>query len=290
MSFSSSRGRGSARAFRGRRRRRGGGGDAEGSAGNFVRRSTARRTTRSGTSRPRRCTCSETGFDDFSARLQGLSRASREIEAEIKRLWTWAKDVHEAGRPRNATRLARPSTCARRARFRLNRPREPREDGVMRSIRLAHGRVAAHRRPARRERARVHGARRGLHAGDAAIHGLTFVRTPAVADEVVQDSWLTAAPTRTFGESSLETRGSTESARTSRELPGRCARRAPVPLLGVRRTTSRRSIRSGSSATGTGRRPSSPLGRRCRPRRDRPRHRGAPSSRRQVMELRDVQE
>jgi len=42
-------------------------------------------------------------FDDFPRGSKGYRAASREIEAEIKRLWTWAKDINEAGRPRNAT-------------------------------------------------------------------------------------------------------------------------------------------------------------------------------------------
>ena len=42
-------------------------------------------------------------FDDFPRGSKGSRAASTEIEAEIKRLWTWAKDINEAGRPRNAT-------------------------------------------------------------------------------------------------------------------------------------------------------------------------------------------
>jgi 1-acyl-sn-glycerol-3-phosphate acyltransferase len=42
-------------------------------------------------------------FDDFPRGSKGYRAASREIEAEIKRLWTWARDINEAGRPRNAT-------------------------------------------------------------------------------------------------------------------------------------------------------------------------------------------
>ncbi|MEP6812909.1 MAG: hypothetical protein ABI990_07965, partial [Actinomycetota bacterium] len=41
-------------------------------------------------------------FDDFPRGSKGYRAASREIEAEIKRLWTWAKDINGAGRPRNA--------------------------------------------------------------------------------------------------------------------------------------------------------------------------------------------
>jgi 1-acyl-sn-glycerol-3-phosphate acyltransferase len=42
-------------------------------------------------------------FDDFPRGAKGYRAASKEIEAEIKRLWSWARDIHEAGRPRNAT-------------------------------------------------------------------------------------------------------------------------------------------------------------------------------------------
>jgi 1-acyl-sn-glycerol-3-phosphate acyltransferase len=49
-------------------------------------------------------------------RFQGLPRgakgyraASEEIQAEIRRLWTWARDVHEAGRPRHAVPPAAPA-------------------------------------------------------------------------------------------------------------------------------------------------------------------------------------
>jgi 1-acyl-sn-glycerol-3-phosphate acyltransferase len=41
-------------------------------------------------------------FDDFPRGAKGYRAASKEIEAEIKRLWSWARDIHEAGRPRNA--------------------------------------------------------------------------------------------------------------------------------------------------------------------------------------------
>ena len=41
-------------------------------------------------------------FDDLPRGAKGYRAASKEIEAEINRLWTWARDIHEAGRPRNA--------------------------------------------------------------------------------------------------------------------------------------------------------------------------------------------
>jgi 1-acyl-sn-glycerol-3-phosphate acyltransferase len=41
-------------------------------------------------------------FDDFPRGAKGYRAASTEIEAELKRLWSWARDIHEAGRPRNA--------------------------------------------------------------------------------------------------------------------------------------------------------------------------------------------
>ena len=42
-------------------------------------------------------------FDGLPRGAKGYREASREIEQEIHRLWSWARDIHEAGRPRNAT-------------------------------------------------------------------------------------------------------------------------------------------------------------------------------------------
>ena len=41
-------------------------------------------------------------FDDFPRGGKGYRAASDEIGKEIRRLWEWLRDLHEAGRPRNA--------------------------------------------------------------------------------------------------------------------------------------------------------------------------------------------
>lgn len=46
-------------------------------------------------------------FDGLPRGAKGYREASREIEAELHRLWTWLRDLHEAGRPRVAVPPAR---------------------------------------------------------------------------------------------------------------------------------------------------------------------------------------
>jgi 1-acyl-sn-glycerol-3-phosphate acyltransferase len=41
-------------------------------------------------------------FDGFPRGGKGYRAASEEIEQEIRRLWEWVRDLHEAGRPRDA--------------------------------------------------------------------------------------------------------------------------------------------------------------------------------------------
>ena len=41
-------------------------------------------------------------FEGLPRGAKGYRAASEEIQAEIERLWRWARDVHEAGRPRHA--------------------------------------------------------------------------------------------------------------------------------------------------------------------------------------------
>jgi 1-acyl-sn-glycerol-3-phosphate acyltransferase len=41
-------------------------------------------------------------FDGFSRGGKGYRAASEEIGKEIRRLWEWLRDLHEAGRPRDA--------------------------------------------------------------------------------------------------------------------------------------------------------------------------------------------
>ena len=41
-------------------------------------------------------------FDGFSRGGKGYRAASEEIGNEIRRLWEWLRDLHEAGRPRDA--------------------------------------------------------------------------------------------------------------------------------------------------------------------------------------------
>ena len=41
-------------------------------------------------------------FRDLPRGSQGYRQASGEIEAELYRLWSWLRDLHEAGRPRDA--------------------------------------------------------------------------------------------------------------------------------------------------------------------------------------------
>ena len=46
-------------------------------------------------------------FEGLPRGAKGYRAASLEIEAELNRLWTWLRDLHEAGRPRVATPPAR---------------------------------------------------------------------------------------------------------------------------------------------------------------------------------------
>jgi hypothetical protein len=41
-------------------------------------------------------------FRDLPVNAKGYRAASEEIEQELKRLWEWLRDLHAAGRPRNA--------------------------------------------------------------------------------------------------------------------------------------------------------------------------------------------
>jgi len=47
-------------------------------------------------------------FDGLSKGAKGYREASAEIERELYRLWSWLRDLHEAGRPRVATPPRRP--------------------------------------------------------------------------------------------------------------------------------------------------------------------------------------
>jgi 1-acyl-sn-glycerol-3-phosphate acyltransferase len=42
-------------------------------------------------------------FEGLPPGAKGYREASAEIQAEIRRLWEWLRDLHEAGRPRDAT-------------------------------------------------------------------------------------------------------------------------------------------------------------------------------------------
>ena len=42
-------------------------------------------------------------FEGLPRGGKGYRAASEQIQAELHRLWRWTKDIHEAGRPRNAT-------------------------------------------------------------------------------------------------------------------------------------------------------------------------------------------
>jgi 1-acyl-sn-glycerol-3-phosphate acyltransferase len=46
-------------------------------------------------------------FDGLPKGAKGYREASLEIEAELRRLWAWLRDLHDAGRPRVATPPAR---------------------------------------------------------------------------------------------------------------------------------------------------------------------------------------
>ena len=46
-------------------------------------------------------------FSGLPRGAKGYREASQQIEDELYRLWTWLRDVHEAGRPRSATPPAR---------------------------------------------------------------------------------------------------------------------------------------------------------------------------------------
>jgi 1-acyl-sn-glycerol-3-phosphate acyltransferase len=48
-------------------------------------------------------------FEGLPRGAKGYRAASAEIQAEIHRLWSWAKDVHEAGRPRHAVPPSAPA-------------------------------------------------------------------------------------------------------------------------------------------------------------------------------------
>jgi hypothetical protein len=41
-------------------------------------------------------------FDGLPRGAKGYREASAQIEAELHRLWSWLRDLHEAGRPRIA--------------------------------------------------------------------------------------------------------------------------------------------------------------------------------------------
>jgi hypothetical protein len=41
-------------------------------------------------------------FDDYPRGGKGYRQASEEIGKEIHHLWEWLRDMHAAGRPRNA--------------------------------------------------------------------------------------------------------------------------------------------------------------------------------------------
>jgi hypothetical protein len=41
-------------------------------------------------------------FDGLPRGGKGYREASEQIEAELYRLWSWLRDLHEVGRPRNA--------------------------------------------------------------------------------------------------------------------------------------------------------------------------------------------
>jgi 1-acyl-sn-glycerol-3-phosphate acyltransferase len=41
-------------------------------------------------------------FKDLPRGAKGYREASEEIEAELRRLWEWLRDLHAAGRPRHA--------------------------------------------------------------------------------------------------------------------------------------------------------------------------------------------
>ena len=47
-------------------------------------------------------------FDGLPRGAKGYREASQEIQTEIRRLWEWLRDIHAAGRPRNAVPPTRP--------------------------------------------------------------------------------------------------------------------------------------------------------------------------------------
>jgi hypothetical protein len=47
-------------------------------------------------------------FDGLPRGARGYREASQEIQTEIRRLWEWLRDIHAAGRPRNAVPPTRP--------------------------------------------------------------------------------------------------------------------------------------------------------------------------------------
>ena len=166
-SASSSRGRGSAPAFR-------------------ARRSRARRWSRSRRACPVVCGAihgtqnykvgnfapatvawgEPIRFDDFPRGAKGYRAASKEIEAEITRLWSGPGTSTRPAARGTRCRRARPSTCARRPRS----PVEPTGGAGRRwsdADRLRRTSRRSSPRFARGDERRVHGARRGVHAGDA---------------------------------------------------------------------------------------------------------------------------
>ena len=47
-------------------------------------------------------------FEGLPRSGKGYREASAEIQAEIRRLWEWLREVHAAGRPRGLTPPPRP--------------------------------------------------------------------------------------------------------------------------------------------------------------------------------------
>ena len=51
-------------------------------------------------------------FDGLPRGAKGYREASAEIEQELRRLWAWLRDLHEAGRPREAVPPGRPEASS----------------------------------------------------------------------------------------------------------------------------------------------------------------------------------
>ena len=51
-------------------------------------------------------------FDGLPRGGKGYREASKQIEAELNRLWRWLRDLHEAGRPRVAVPPTREDAAA----------------------------------------------------------------------------------------------------------------------------------------------------------------------------------